>query len=50
MKNLKYLYISLGVLAFTACNDPEDVEKIVQKYEIYDDIFKTSDSEKSKMD
>ncbi|KSA13134.1 MULTISPECIES: G-D-S-L family lipolytic protein [Maribacter] len=26
MKNLKYLYISLGVLAFTACNDPEDVD------------------------
>ncbi|WP_282112181.1 SGNH/GDSL hydrolase family protein [Maribacter stanieri] len=26
MKNLKYLYISLGLLAFTACNDPEDVD------------------------
>jgi len=26
MKNLKYLYISLGVLAFTACNDLEDVD------------------------
>ena len=26
MKNLKYIYISLGVLAFTACNDPEDVD------------------------
>jgi len=26
MKNLKYLYISLGVMAFTACNDPEDVD------------------------
>ncbi|WP_299321614.1 G-D-S-L family lipolytic protein [uncultured Maribacter sp.] len=26
MKNLKYLYISLGILAFTACNDPEDVD------------------------
>ena len=26
MKNLKFLYISLGVLAFTACNDPEDVD------------------------
>ena len=26
MKNLKYIYISLGVMAFTACNDPEDVD------------------------
>ncbi|CAM4171871.1 G-D-S-L family lipolytic protein [Zobellia nedashkovskayae] len=26
MKNLKYIYISLGILAFTACNDPEDVD------------------------
>jgi len=26
MKNLKYIYISLGVLAFTACNDLEDVD------------------------
>lgn len=26
MKNLKYLYIALGVMAFTACNDPEDVD------------------------
>lgn len=26
MKNLKYLYISLGILAFTACNEPEDVD------------------------
>ncbi len=26
MKNLKYIYLSLGVLAFTACNDPEDVD------------------------
>ncbi|MEP2278227.1 G-D-S-L family lipolytic protein [Maribacter sp.] len=26
MKNLKYLYISLGILAFTSCNDPEDVD------------------------
>ncbi|MDF4203531.1 G-D-S-L family lipolytic protein [Maribacter sp. SA7] len=26
MKNLKYLYISLGIFAFTACNDPEDVD------------------------
>ena len=26
MKNLKYLYISLGFLAFTACNHPEDVD------------------------
>ena len=26
MKNLKYIYISLGVLAFTACNEPEDVD------------------------
>ena len=26
MKNLKYLYLSLGILAFTACNDPEDVD------------------------
>ncbi|MDO6817855.1 G-D-S-L family lipolytic protein [Zobellia sp. 1_MG-2023] len=25
MKNLKYIYFSLGILAFTACNDPEDV-------------------------
>jgi lysophospholipase L1-like esterase len=26
MKNLKYIYISLGIIAFTACNDPEDVD------------------------
>ena len=26
MKNLKYIYLSFGVLAFTACNDPEDVD------------------------
>ncbi|APQ17087.1 SGNH/GDSL hydrolase family protein [Maribacter hydrothermalis] len=26
MKNLKYIYISLGILAFTACNDPIDVD------------------------
>ena len=26
MKNLKYIYISLGFLAFTACNNPEDVD------------------------
>lgn len=26
MKNLKYIYFSLGILAFTACNDPEDVD------------------------
>ncbi|CAM4128492.1 G-D-S-L family lipolytic protein [Zobellia roscoffensis] len=26
MKNLKYIYISLGILVFTACNDPEDVD------------------------
>ncbi|WP_276168967.1 G-D-S-L family lipolytic protein [Zobellia alginiliquefaciens] len=26
MKNLKYIYISLGILAFTACNEPEDVD------------------------
>ena len=26
MKNLKYIYISLGIMAFTACNDPEDVD------------------------
>ena len=26
MKNLKYIYISLGCIAFTACNDPEDVD------------------------
>ncbi|CAM3452247.1 G-D-S-L family lipolytic protein [Zobellia roscoffensis] len=26
MKNLKYIYISLGILALTACNDPEDVD------------------------
>lgn len=25
MKKLKFIYISLGVLAFTACNEPEDV-------------------------
>ena len=26
MKNLKFIFISLGLLAFTACNDPEDVD------------------------
>lgn len=26
MKKIKFIYISLGVLAFTACNDPEDVD------------------------
>ena len=26
MKKLKFIYISLGILAFTACNDPEDVD------------------------
>jgi len=26
MKNLKYIYLSFGVLVFTACNDPEDVD------------------------
>lgn len=26
MKNLKYIYLSLGIMAFTACNDPEDVD------------------------
>lgn len=26
MKNLKYIYLSLGVIVFTACNDPEDVD------------------------
>ncbi|MFT4831904.1 MAG: hypothetical protein ACI815_001555 [Psychroserpens sp.] len=26
MKNLKYIYLSLGIFAFTACNDPEDVD------------------------
>lgn len=26
MKNLKYIYISLGIFAFTACNDPEDID------------------------
>ncbi|SNR56949.1 GDSL-like Lipase/Acylhydrolase [Maribacter sedimenticola] len=26
MKNLKFIYISIGILAFTACNDPEDVD------------------------
>lgn len=25
MKNFKFIYISIGILAFTACNDPEDV-------------------------
>ena len=26
MKKIKFIYISLGLLAFTACNDPEDVD------------------------
>tara|TARA_R110001592_G_scaffold100968_3_gene285973 strand:+ start:2660 stop:4294 length:1635 start_codon:yes stop_codon:yes gene_type:complete len=26
MKKIKFIYISLGILAFTACNDPEDVD------------------------
>ncbi len=26
MKNLKYIYLSLGIFAFTACSDPEDVD------------------------
>lgn len=26
MKNFKFIYISIGILAFTACNDPEDVD------------------------
>ena len=26
MKNFKYLYIVFGIMAFTACNDPEDVD------------------------
>ncbi|WP_405384566.1 SGNH/GDSL hydrolase family protein [Maribacter sp. LLG6340-A2] len=26
MKNLKFIYISIGILAFTACNEPEDVD------------------------
>ena len=26
MKNFKYLYIAFGIMAFTACNDPEDVD------------------------
>jgi lysophospholipase L1-like esterase len=26
MKNLKYIYLSFGILALTACNDPEDVD------------------------
>lgn len=26
MKNFKYICISLGLIAFTACNDPEDVD------------------------
>ncbi|MEH6514342.1 MAG: G-D-S-L family lipolytic protein [Maribacter arcticus] len=26
MKKLKFIYITIGILAFTACNDPEDVD------------------------
>jgi hypothetical protein len=26
MKNLKYISLSLGIIVFTACNDPEDVD------------------------
>ncbi|SEK89970.1 GDSL-like Lipase/Acylhydrolase [Maribacter orientalis] len=26
MKKLKFIYITVGILAFTACNDPEDVD------------------------